>query len=137
MCYSLLHRLLYLYGTLLFIHGISFLIYFFIYSHLPFLNINIPSEEVLNQVDFNYRRRRFVIFSTLPRDDEEDEEVEPGKMRVAEIKAELSMRKVDFSDCFDKESLVNKLQEARMSGKADPSIIDEFNRKKVHYSYLR
>jgi len=104
---------------------------------LPFLNINIPSEEVLNQVDFNYRRRRFVIFSTLPRDDEEDEEVEPGKMRVAEIKAELSMRKVDFSDCFDKESLVNKLQEARMSGKADPSIIDEFNRKKVHYSYLR
>ena len=107
---------------------------FYLLSFAFFL-INILSGAVLNQIDLNYRRRSFVIFSTLPRD--EDEEVEPGKMKVAEIKAELSMRKVDFSDCFDKESLVNKLQEARLSGKADPSIIDEFNKKKVHYSYLR
>jgi len=100
---------------------------FYLLSFAFFL-INIRSGAVLNQIDLNYRRRSFVIFSTLPRD--EDEEVEPGKMKVAEIKAELSMRKVDFSDCFDKESLVNKLQEARMSGKADPSIIDEFNKKR-------
>ena len=36
-------------------------------------------------------------------------------MRVSEIKAELQQRSVDFTDCFDKESLVQRLQEARAS----------------------
>lgn len=34
-------------------------------------------------------------------------------MRLSEIKAELKERKVDFSDCFDKESMVAKLADAR------------------------
>jgi thioredoxin len=34
-------------------------------------------------------------------------------MRVAEIRGELKERKIDFSDCFDKESLVMRLQDAR------------------------
>jgi thioredoxin 1 len=34
-------------------------------------------------------------------------------MRLSEIKSELNDRKIDFSDCFDKESMVLKLAEAR------------------------
>jgi thioredoxin 2 len=36
-----------------------------------------------------------------------------SSMRVAEIKSELQTLKIDFSDCFDKESLVARLKEAR------------------------
>ena len=62
-------------------------------------------------------------------DDDEDEEI--GTMRVSELKSELKLRKVDFSDCFDKESLAKKLRDARASGKSDPSIIDQFNKQRV------
>lgn len=37
-------------------------------------------------------------------------------MRVKDIQNELTKRKVPFSDCFDKESLVKRLEEARQSG---------------------
>jgi hypothetical protein len=67
--------------------------------------------------------------------DEDDEEVEPGKMRVSEIKSELRMRGVKFDDCFDKESLVERLQEARATGKADPEILNEFNKKKLEENF--
>jgi len=70
-------------------------------------------------------------------DDEEDEEelVEAGSMRISEIKSELKLRNVDFSDCFDKESLVNKLEDARKSGKADPSIVDKFNKQSLENAF--
>ena len=45
--------------------------------------------------------------------DVEAEEEEPGTMRVSEIKSELDLRGIDYSDCFDKESLAQKLVEAR------------------------
>ncbi len=64
-------------------------------------------------------------------DNGEDEVVEPGQMRVSEIKAELDMRSISYNDCFDKESLVERLKEARAMGKADPSILEKFNRQKV------
>jgi hypothetical protein len=35
---------------------------------------------------------------------------------------------VSYKDCFDRESLENRLNEARSSGKADPCIIDQFNK---------
>lgn len=38
---------------------------------------------------------------------------EVSTMRLSEIKSELKERGVDFSDCFDKESMVAKLVEAR------------------------
>lgn len=60
--------------------------------------------------------------------EDDDELVEPGQLKVSEIKAELKMRGVNFSDCFDKDSLVERLREARSTGKADPSILDEFNK---------
>ena len=34
-------------------------------------------------------------------------------MRAAEIRAELKERQIDFTDCFDKESLADKLVKAR------------------------
>jgi hypothetical protein len=68
-------------------------------------------------------------------DDEEEEEVEPGKMRVSEIKAELDLRNISYKDCFDKESLVQRLQDARASGKADPSILEKFNKQKLEQQF--
>jgi len=40
---------------------------------------------------------------------------EVAGMRLSEIKAELKERNVDFSDCFDKESMVSKLANARIN----------------------
>jgi len=61
----------------------------------------------------------------------DEDETEIGRMRIREIKAELEMRGVTFSDCFDRESLALRLRDARAKGKADPSILDRFNRQKV------
>ena len=63
--------------------------------------------------------------------EDEDDDDDVGTMRVSEMKSELKLRQVDFSDCFDKESLSRKLREARASGKADPTIIDQFNQQTV------
>jgi hypothetical protein len=63
-----------------------------------------------------------------------DDDVEPplpGQMKVSEIKSELDLRKVSYKDCFDRESLERRLDEARASGKADPSIIDKFNKQNL------
>eukprot|EP00978_Attheya_sp_CCMP212_P010977 scaffold26782_cov51-Attheya_sp.AAC.1 len=83
--------------------------------------------------------RRGLQMTTGPSDgvdfDEDEEEAEPGTMRVSEIKAELSLRGVDFSGCFDKESLVDKLRGARTKGLADPSILEEFNKKKLDENF--
>ena len=68
-------------------------------------------------------------------EDEEEEIVEPGEMRVSEIKAELDLREVSYADCFDKESLVQKLREARETGKADPKILEKFNKQKLEESF--
>ena len=63
-----------------------------------------------------------------------DDDVEPplpGQMKVSEIKSELDLRKVSYNDCFDRDSLESRLNDARSSGKADPSIIDEFNKRNL------
>jgi hypothetical protein len=67
----------------------------------------------------------------FPENDEDDEVIDVGLMRVSEIKAELKLRGIDFSDCFDRESLAQKLRMARSRGRSDPSIIDRFNRQRV------
>ena len=69
--------------------------------------------------------------SEQDREEEEEEEVEPGKMRVSEIKAELEMRGIPYADCFDKESLAVRLKEARLSGVANPELLDKFNKQRV------
>ena len=63
-----------------------------------------------------------------------DDDVEPplpGQMKISEIKSELDLRKVSYADCFDRDSLETRLNDARASGKADPSIIDEFNKRNL------
>lgn len=44
---------------------------------------------------------------------------------------ELDLRKVSYTDCFDRDSLESRLDDARAAGKADPSIIDEFNKRNL------
>jgi hypothetical protein len=73
------------------------------------------------------------LFSSIVGDEtgSDDDDEEPGKMKVSEIKAELKLRGVLFNDCFDKEALVSRLQEARQSGRANPEILNRFNKEKV------
>lgn len=56
-------------------------------------------------------------------------------MRVSEIKSELDLRGISYADCFDKESLVLRLEEARATGKADPSILEKFNKQKLEQQF--
>ena len=75
----------------------------------------------------------FALFSSEIDDDDED--VEPGKMRVSEIKAELDLRGVSYADCFDKESMAQRLEEARVTGKANPKIMETFNKQKLESTF--
>lgn len=45
--------------------------------------------------------------------DSDRQEDDPSTMRLSEIQAELKQRKISYSDCFDKESLVKRLKDAR------------------------
>ena len=47
-------------------------------------------------------------------------------MSIDEIKSELDLRNVNYDDCTNKSSLVQRLVESRTLGKADPSIVDKF-----------
>jgi hypothetical protein len=68
-------------------------------------------------------------------DDDDDEPVEPGKMRVSEIKAELELRGIAYGDCFDREALVGRLVTARAAGKADPTILERFNKQTLEQTF--
>ena len=56
--------------------------------------------------------------------DSDRQEDDPSTMRLGEIQAELKQRKVSYSDCFDKESLVKRLKDAR-DGLVKPSAEKE------------
>eukprot|EP00903_Cladosiphon_okamuranus_P016355 g15083.t1 len=69
-------------------------------------------------------------------DEDEEDKVEPdaegvARMRVSEIKAELDVRGIGYAGIFEKNELVQKLIEARSLGRADPSLIDEFNKENL------
>ena len=68
-----------------------------------------------------------MIAESGPKDDDAEPPL-PGQMKLSEIKSELDLRAVPYSDCFDRESLELRLNEARCTGKADPSILDKFNK---------
>jgi malic enzyme len=55
-------------------------------------------------------------------------------MKVSDIKAELELRSIDFSGCFEKDDLVRRLVLAREQGEADPTIVDKFNEKNLERS---
>mmetsp|Transcript_25115 Transcript_25115/g.58058 ORF Transcript_25115/g.58058 Transcript_25115/m.58058 type:complete len:205 (-) Transcript_25115:191-805(-) len=55
----------------------------------------------------------------------------PASMKMSEITAELQLRGVRYDDCFDRDSLSQRLAEARVSGRADPKMLDNFNKKRL------
>ena len=83
-------------------------------------------------------RKRTTTLSSSSTDSSGDDEdsnanvEEVSGMRLSEIKSELKERKVDFSDCFDKESMIEKLADARKNNinnnKDDDDDDDETNR---------
>ena len=64
-------------------------------------------------------------------DDVYGEGKEAEAMKVGELTAELDLRGVDYSDCVEADELRVKLREARLSGRASPDVLDEFNRKRA------
>mmetsp|Transcript_22380 Transcript_22380/g.69980 ORF Transcript_22380/g.69980 Transcript_22380/m.69980 type:complete len:204 (-) Transcript_22380:403-1014(-) len=56
-------------------------------------------------------------------------------MSVADIKAELELRGVDFATLFEKDELVRRLVLARAQGEADPSLVDKFNADSLERSF--
>ena len=52
-------------------------------------------------------------------------------MSVSEIKAELDLRGISYEGLFEKSELARALAESRASGRADPEILDNFNRQKM------
>ena len=55
------------------------------------------------------------------------DEIKENAMALDELKAELDVRGVDYSECVSKKELVQKLAESRVTGRADPRILDQFN----------
>jgi len=53
------------------------------------------------------------------------------KMKVSEIKAELDMRKISYDGLFEKEEYARLLADARATGRADPTILEDFNNKEA------
>lgn len=65
-----------------------------------------PLANVVQVSPFGQKTNRPTLTSlfgdSIDVDFEEEEEAEPGRMRVAEIKSELDLRGIDYKDCFDK-----------------------------------
>ena len=90
-------------------------------EHVPGWRLSFLQESAQNDMNLS--------------DDDEEDEVDPGEMRVSEIKAELDLRDVSYADCFDKDSLEARLQEARATGKANPDILDKFNKDRLEQQF--
>ena len=52
-------------------------------------------------------------------------------MKVSEIKAELDLRGISYAGLFEKSELARALADSRSSGRANPEILDNFNRQKM------
>ena len=52
-------------------------------------------------------------------------------MSVSEIKAELDLRGISYAGLFEKSELARALADSRSSGRANPEILDNFNRQKM------
>mmetsp|Transcript_5910 Transcript_5910/g.8357 ORF Transcript_5910/g.8357 Transcript_5910/m.8357 type:complete len:337 (-) Transcript_5910:56-1066(-) len=59
-----------------------------------------------------YKNSRLIV-STTSSSEETSSLTEPSEMKLREIQAELKTMKVDYSDCFDRDSLTKRLVEAR------------------------
>ena len=61
----------------------------------------------------------------------EESSKDASELTIGELTAELDLRGVDYSDCVEADELRSKLTEARLSGRADPALIDKFNRNRA------
>eukprot|EP00320_Phaeocystis_rex_P019594 CAMPEP_0119070926 /NCGR_PEP_ID=MMETSP1178-20130426/45485_1 /TAXON_ID=33656 /ORGANISM="unid sp, Strain CCMP2000" /LENGTH=170 /DNA_ID=CAMNT_0007052805 /DNA_START=117 /DNA_END=629 /DNA_ORIENTATION=+ len=52
-------------------------------------------------------------------------------MSVSEIKAELDLRGIGYEGLFEKSELARALAKSRAEGRADPEILNRFNREKM------
>ena len=84
-----------------------------------------PAHVGSNGINRNLLMQRFSTASTEADKDQED----PATMRLGEIQAELKGMKISYADCFDKESLVKRLKDAR-AGLVQPPTSEEGNEKK-------
>lgn len=57
------------------------------------------------------------------------------KMKVSEIKAELDLRKISYDGLFEKEEMARLLAESRAAGRADPTLVDEFNKASMEAAF--
>ena len=103
------------------------------FQSLP-LSILSPSDLSVSNFRASLKISATKLYNAAS-DDDDEEEIEPGKMRVSEIKAELDLRGIDYSGCFDKESLSECLKTARADGKANPEILDKFNKAKLEEAF--
>ncbi len=56
-------------------------------------------------------------------------------MKVSELKAELDLRKIGYDGLFEKEEYARRLAEARSSGRADPTLLEDFNKQSAEASF--
>ena len=99
-------------------------------SASAFINCNHPQRYK----DINIIHHRSTPLGMVVEIGPTDDDVEPalpGEMKISEIKGELDLRMVSYTDCFDRQSLEIRLNDARSSGKSDPSIIDKFNKQNL------
>ena len=93
-------------------------------------NINNKHHRSLQRLKYKRSLPLGMVVEIGPTDDDVEPAL-PGEMKISEIKSELDLRKVSYNDCFDRQSLEIRLNDARSSGKSDPSIIDKFNKQNL------
>lgn len=54
---------------------------------------------------------------------------------MGELKAELDLRKISYEGLFEKEELARQLADARKAGRADPTLLDEFNKQSAESAW--
>ena len=101
-------------------------------SAAAFVYCNPQRQRYNNNINIIHHRSSplGMVVEIGPTDDDVEPAL-PGEMKISEIKSELDLRKVSCNDCFDRQSLEIRLNDARSSGKSDPSIIDKFNKQNL------
>ena len=57
------------------------------------------------------------------------------EMRASELKAELDLRGISYAGMVEKDELAQALARARSDGRADPSVIDAFNKQSAEAAF--
>jgi len=82
-----------------------------------------------------HNRQPYIVAAEAAEGDDDATYASCMKMRVSELKAELDLRKIDCANMFEKNELARALANARSEGRADPSLIDDFNRQSAERAW--